>query len=128
MDFEYFVKRKGDQIEVTNTKMKDAPRSKPFTMEASPSHGSLVLKHVAPNPSHADLLLAIIAEASDHCETELRATFYNRTTASTQDAKQKAFQRSVGKLIDEEKITKVEVGQSSKLVLKTSAGHTHPPL
>ena len=128
LDFEYFVKRKGDQIEVTNTKMKDGPRSKPFTMEATPSHGSLVLKHVAPNPSHADLLLAIITEASDHCETQLRAAFYNKTTASTQDAKQKAFQRSVGKLIDEEKIAKVEVGQSSKLVLKTSAGHTHPPL
>lgn len=128
LDFEYYVKRKGDQIEVTNTKMKDAPRSKPFTMEASQCHGSLVLEHVAPDPSHADLLLAIIAEASDHCETALRATFYDRTTASTQEAKQKAFKRSVGKLRDEEKITKVEVGHSTKLILKTSAGHAHPPL
>ena len=128
LDFEYYVKRKGDQIEVTNTKMKDAPRSKSFTMEAVPSHGSLVLKHVAPNPSHADLLIAIITEASDHCEKRLRASFYEKTTASTQEAKQKAFQRSVGKLIEEEKIAKVEVGQSTKLVLKTSAGHTHPPL
>ena len=128
LDFEYFVKRKGEHIEVRNTKMKDAPRSKPFTMEASPRHGSLVLEHVAPNPSHADLLLAVIAEASDHCETELRATFYEKTTACTPEAKQKAFQRSVGKLIDEEKIMKVEAGQSTKLVLKRPSGHTHPPL
>ena len=128
LDFEYFVKRKCDQIEVTNTKMKDAPRGKSFTMEAVPYHGSLVLNHVAPTPSHADLLMAIVAEASDHCEKELRATFYDKTTASTQDAKQKAFQRSVGKLLEDEKIMKIEVGQSTKLVLKTSSGHTHPPL
>ena len=128
LDFEYFVKRKGDQIEVTNTKMKDAPRSKPFTMEAVPCHGSLVLNHVAPNPSHADLLITIITEASDHCEKQLRATFYDKTTASTQEAKQKAFQRSVGKLIEDEKIMKVVAGQSTKLVPKTPSGHTHPPL
>lgn len=128
LDFEYFVKRRGDQIEVTNTKMKDAPRSKPFTMEAVPCHGSLVLNHVAPNPSHADLLIKIITEASDHCEKQLRATFYDKTTASTQEAKQKAFQRSVGKLLEDEKIMKVEVGQSTKLVLRTPSGHTHPPL
>ena len=128
LDFEYFVNRKGDHIEVTNTKMKDAPRSKPFTMEAVHCNGSLVLNHVAPNPSHADLLIKIITEASDHCEKQLRATFYDKTTASTQEAKQKAFQRSVGKLLEDGTIVKVEVGQSTKLVLKTPSGHTHPPL
>jgi hypothetical protein len=128
LDFEYFVKRRGDQIEVTNTKMKDAPRAKSFTMEAMSCHGSLVLNHIAPNPSHADLLIAIITEASDHCEKRLRATFYEKTTASTQEAKQKAFQRSVGKLLEDQTIMKVEAGQLTKLVLKTPSGHTHPPL
>ena len=108
--------------------MKDAPRGKSFTMEAVRCHGSLVLKHVAPNPSHADLLIEIITEAPDHCEKKLRATFYEKTTASTQEAKQKAFHRSVGKLLEDEKIMKIKAGQSMKLVLKTSAGHTHPPL
>ena len=128
LDFEYYVKRKGDQIEVTNTKMKDAPRRKPFTMKASPYRGSLILKHVAPNPSHAELLMAIIASESDNSEKNLRTIFYEQTSAVTPEAKQKAFHRSVEKLVNDGKIMKVESERSAKLVLQTSPGHTHPPL
>jgi len=128
LDFEYFVKRKGDQIEVTNTKMKDAPRVNPFTMETSECHGSLVLKLVEPKLSHADLLLKIVSESSDSCEESVRTLFYEQTSAKTSDAKQKAFQRSIEKLLNDGKVFRQQDGKWSKLVLETATGHTHPPL
>lgn len=127
LDAEFFVARKGDQITVTNTKMKDAPRCKPITLEAIQKHNSLILVEAKPDPSHADVLLEIMQVSIDASEQIIREKFYSLCSAETSAAKQKAFKRAVEKLIQDNLISKDEANGLAKLVLKTKAGHT-PPL
>ena len=51
-----------------------------------------------------------------------------RTKASTDQARQKAFKRSLDELIGKGKVFKQKIENGTELVLRTDDGHTHPPL
>ena len=95
LDVEFHIKRKGNQITLRNTKMKDAPRAKTIHLEAKAKYDSLILEQVAPEPTHADVLLAKIGKADDMREAVIRQSCYSVCSAKTQAAKQKAFQRAL---------------------------------
>ena len=128
LDAEFLIKRKGDQITFKNTKMKDAPRAEPLFLQAKPKQGSLILEQATPEPTHADVLIKVISEAQDHTETAIRQSFYVACTAKTPAAKQKAFQRALDKLVTDGSVCKSNCETVGELVLKTTSGHTHPPL
>nr|BDD46942.1 hypothetical protein 5 [Paracoccaceae bacterium] len=128
LDVEFHIKRKGDQISLRNTKMKDAPRAKTIHLEAKPRYDSLILEQVTPEPTHAEVLLAEIGKADDMREAVIRRSFYSVCSAKTQAAKQKAFHRALEKLVNDGHIEQSLCETNGELVLKTTGGHTHPPL
>ena len=128
LDVEFHIKRKGNQITLRNTKMKDAPRATTIHLEAKPRYDSLILEQVTPEPTHAEVLLAEIGKAYDMREAVIRQSFYSVCSAKTQAAKQKAFQRALEKLVNDGQIEKSICETDGELVLKTTNGYTHPPL
>ena len=99
-DAEFFVSRKDDLITVRNTKQKDAPAFKDFTMQLVQRHNSLVLKETKTPTTHVDVLRDLIEKNPCYDETQIRQTFYETCAAKTPEAKQKAFQRSLDKLVE----------------------------
>ena len=78
--------------------------------------------------THSEILFAIIKECPDITEKIIRKKFYEASRASTGQAKQKAFKRSLDELIAKRKVFKQKTENGTELVLKTDGGHTHPPL
>lgn len=127
LDVEFFVKRKGNQIVVKNTKMKDAPRADTFCLAAHAKHDSLLLEKAIEEPTHADVLFDIISEANGGTEAELRRSFYLACNSKTQAAKQKAFVRALEKLTVDEVVLKSE-NTNGEIILTMKGGHTPPSL
>ena len=118
-DAEFFVSRKDDLITVKNTKMKDAPTAKDFTMQLVQSHNSLVLKETKTPTTHVDVLRNLIEKNPCYDETQIRQTFYETCAAKTPEARQKAFQRSLDKLVGQGIVSKLISDGETKLALKT---------
>ena len=97
-------------------------------LEAKAKYDSLILEQVKPEPSHAEVLLAEIGKADGMREAVIRQSFYSVCSAKTQAAKQKAFQRALEKLFSDGLVTQSTCDTAGELVLKTTSGHTHPPL
>lgn len=97
-------------------------------IEAAQKHGSLILTKVEAPKTHSEILLQIIKTCSDQTEKIIRKKFYEASKASTDQARQKAFKRSLDELIGKGKVVKQKTENGTELVLKTDDGHTHPPL
>ena len=128
LDTECFIARKGEGIKVSNTKMKDSEQFADLYIEATQKHGSLILTKIDAPKTHSEILYAIIKECPDSNEKKIRKKFYETSKASTDQAKQKAFKRSLDELTGEGKVFKQKTENETELVLKTGDGHTHPPL
>ena len=128
LDTEYYITRKSEIIKVSNSKMKDADKFHTIHLEGIPTHGSLVLRKIEAPKTHSEILFEIIKKCSDPLEKDIRKQFYEFCTAPTDQAKQKAFKRSLDELINREKVSKKKMENGTELVLKTDDGHTHPPL
>ena len=108
--------------------MKDADQFADLHIEATQKHGSLILTKVEAPKTHSEILLQIIKTCSDPLEKEIRKQFYEACTAPTNQAKQKAFKRSLDELIGKWKVFKQKTENGTEIVLKTDDGHTHTPL
>ena len=128
LDTEYFITRKGKGIKVSNTKMKDAEKYDDLNIETTQKDGSLILTKVEAPKTHSEILYEIIKECPNSTEKKVRKKFYETSKASTDQAKQKAFKRSLDELVANGKVFKQKTENGTELVLKTDGGHTHPPL
>ena len=108
--------------------MKDAEQFTDLHIEATQKHGSLILTKIDAPKTHSEILFKIIKECPNSTENIIRKKFYETSKASTDQAKQKAFKRSLDELIANGKVSKQKTENETELVLKTDDGHTHPPL
>jgi hypothetical protein len=108
--------------------MKDSEKYADFHIAANQNHGSIILTKVEAPKTHSEILLQIIKTCSDPLEKDIRKQFYEACTAPTNQAKQKAFKRSLDELIGKWKVFKQTTENGTEIVLKTDGGHTHPPL
>ena len=108
--------------------MKDSEQFSDLYIEATQKHGSLILTKIDAPKTHSEILYAIIKEYPNSTEKKIRKKFYETSKASTDQAKQKAFKRSLDELTGEGKVFKQKTENGTELVLKTGGGHTHPPL
>ena len=87
----------------------------------------VVLKETKTASTHVDVLRDLIEKNPCYDETQIRQTFYETCAAKTPEARQKAFQRSLDKLVRQGIVSKLTSDGETKLALKTKAGQT-PPL
>ena len=108
--------------------MKDSDQFVDLHIEAIQKHGILILIKVETPKTHSEILFKIIRECPNSTENIIRKKFYETSKASTDQAKQKAFKRSLDELIANGKVFKQKTENGTELVLKTDGGHTQPPL
>ena len=108
--------------------MKDADQFTDLHIEATQKHGSLILTKVEAPKTHSEILYEIIKECPNSTEKKVRKKFYETSKAYTDQAKQKAFKRSLDELIADGTVSKQKIENGTELILTTNNGHTHPPL
>ena len=95
-------------------------------MQLIQRHNSLVLQETKTPVTHTDVLRDLIKQEAYYNEMQLRQTFYKTCFAKSPEAKQKAFQRSLDKLVEQGIVTKLISEGETKLARKTEAGPTPP--